>query len=126
MLSKDVTKDLPKVDTHHAPIGDCRTSSPLQCEETGSDTKPQVCAQSASIEKKNNEPKSSTMQSQSALHVETRSEKPTTVLDPERSDVTAQASQSDIDIKDHVPAKQLVTCPEDGLLLVQYPWKRET
>ena len=55
MSSKDVTKDLPKVDTHHAPIGDSRTSSPLQCEETGSDTKPQVCAQSASIEKKNNE-----------------------------------------------------------------------
>ena len=46
MLPKDVTKDLPKVDTHHAPLGDSRTSSPLQCEETGSDRKPQVCAQS--------------------------------------------------------------------------------
>ena len=63
MVSKDVTKDLPKVDTHHTPIGDSRTSSPQQCEETGSDTKPQVCAQSASIEKKTNELKSSTTQS---------------------------------------------------------------
>ena len=125
MLPKDVTKDLPKVYTHHSPIGDSRTSSPLQCEETRSDTKPQVCAQSASIDKKNNELKSSTMQSRSALHVETRSEKPTTVLDPEHSNVTAQASQSNIDIKDHIPAKQPVTCPEDGLLLVQYPWKCE-
>ena len=61
MLPKDVTKDLPKVDTHHTPLGDSRTSSPLQCEETGSDTKPQVCAQPSSIEKNNNEPKSSTM-----------------------------------------------------------------
>ena len=125
MLPKDVTKDLPKVDTHHTPLGDSRTSSPLQCEETRSDTKPQVCAQSSSIEKNNNEPKSSTMQSQSTLHVETRSEKPTTVLDPGHSNVIAQASQNDIDIKDHVPAKQPVTCPEDSLLLVQYPWKRE-
>ena len=124
MLPKDVTKDLPKVDTHHAPLGDSRTSSPPQCEETGSDTKPQVCAQSSSIEKNNNELKSSTMQLQSALHVETRSEKPTTVLDPGHSDVIAQASQNDIDIKDHIPAKQPVTCPEDSLLLVQYPWKR--
>ena len=33
--------------------------------------------------------------------------------------------QNDIDIKDHVPAKQPVTCPEDSLLLVQYPWKCE-
>ena len=57
--------------------------------------------------------------------METRSEKPTTVLDPEHSDVTAQASQSNIDIKDHITAKQPVTCPEDGLLLVQYPWKLE-
>ena len=65
------------------------------------------------------------MQSQSALHVETRSEKPTTVLDPGHSDVIAQASQNDINIKDHVPAKQPITCPEDSLLLVQYPWKRE-
>ena len=125
MSPKDVTKDLPKVDTHHAPLGDSRTSSPLQCEETGSDTKPQVCAQSSSIEKNNNEPKLSTMQSQSALHVETRSEKLTTVLDPRHSNVIAQASQNDIDIKDHVPAKQPVTCPEDSLLLVQYPWKHE-
>ena len=62
MLSKNVTKDLPKVDTHHAPLGDSRTSSPLQCIETGSDTKPQVSAQSASIEKKNNELESSTTQ----------------------------------------------------------------
>ena len=105
MLSKTVTKDLPKVETHHAPIGDSRTSSPLQCAETGSDTKPQVCTQSASVEKKNNELELSTTQSQSALHVETRSEKPTTGLDPERPKVTAQASQSDIEIKDHVPAK---------------------
>ena len=123
MLPRDVIKDLPKVDTHHAPLGDSRTSSPLQSEETGSDTKPQVCAESSSIEKNNNLPKSSTMQSQSALHVETRSEKPTTVLDPRHSDVIAQASQNDIDIKDHV--KQPVTCPEDSLLLVQYPWKCE-
>ena len=61
MLPKGVTKDLPKVDTHHAPLGDSRTSSPLQCEETGSDRKPQVCAQSLSIEKNNNEPKLPTM-----------------------------------------------------------------
>ena len=121
MLSKNVTKDLPKVDTHHAPIGDSRTSLPLQCVETGSDTKPQVCAQSASIEKKNNGLESSTTQ----LQLETRSEKSSTVLDPECPDVTAQASQSDIEIKDHVPAKQPVTCPEDSLLLVQYPWKCE-
>ena len=123
--SKDVTKDLLKVDTHHAPTGDIRTSSPLQYVETKSDTKPQVCAQSASTEKKNNKLESSTTQSQSALHVETRSEKSTTVLDPKHSDVTAQASQSDTEIKDHVPAKQPLTCPEDSLLLVQYPWKRE-
>ena len=125
MSSKNVTKDLPKVDTHHAPIGDSRTSSPLQCVETRSDTKPQVRAQSASIEKKDTELELSTMQLQSALHVGTRSEKPTTVLDPEHPDVTAQASQSDIETKDHIPAKQPVTCPEDSLLLVQYPWKRE-
>ena len=61
MLPKDVTKDLPKLDTHHTPLGDSRTSSPLQCEETGSDRKPQVCAQSSSIEKNNNEPKLPTM-----------------------------------------------------------------
>ena len=57
MLPKDVTKDLPKVDTHQAPSGDSRTSSPLQGAETGSDRKPQVCAQTSSIEKNNNEPK---------------------------------------------------------------------
>ena len=68
MLPKEVTKDLPKVDTHQAPSGDSRTSSPLQGAETGS-------------EKNNNEPKLSTMQLQSALHVETRSDKLTTTLD---------------------------------------------
>ena len=125
MLPKDVTKDLPKVDTHHAPLRDSRTSSPLQCEETGSDRKPQVCAQSSSIEKHNNEPKSPTMKLQSALHVETRSDKLTTIFDSGYSNGTAQASQNDIDIKDHIPAKQPVTCPEDSLLLVQYPWKCE-
>ena len=119
MLPKDVTKDLPKVDTHQAPSGDSRTSSPLQGAETGSDRKPQVCAQTSSIEKNNNEPKLS------ALHVETRSDKLTTTLDSGHSNGTAQASQNDIDIKDHVPAKQPVTCPEDSLLLVQYPWKCE-
>ena len=125
MLPKDVTKDLPKVDTHQAPSGDSRTSSPLQGAETRSDRKPQVCAQTLSIEKNNNEPKLSTMQLQSALHVETRSDKLTTTLDSGHSNGTAQASQNDIDIKDHVPAKQPVTCPEDSLLLVQYPWKCE-
>ena len=125
MLPKDVTKDLPKVDTHHTSLGDSRTSSPLQCEETRSDRKPQVCAQSLSIEKNNNEPKLPTMKSQSALHVETRSDKLTTILDSGHSDGTAQASQNDIDIKDHIPAKQPVTCPEDSLFLVQYPWKHE-
>ena len=57
--------------------------------------------------------------------METRNEKSTTVLDPERPDVTAQASQSDTEIKDHIPAKQPVSCPEDSLLLVQYPSKLE-
>ena len=57
--------------------------------------------------------------------METRSDKLTTTLDSGHSDGTAQASQNDIDIKDHIPAKQLVTCPEDSLLLVQYPWKHE-
>ena len=61
MLPKDVTKDLPKVDTHQAPSGDSRTSSPLQGAETRSDRKPQVCAQTSSIEKNNNEPKLSTI-----------------------------------------------------------------
>ena len=46
-------------------------------------------------------------------------------MDSGHSDGTAQASQNDINIKDHIPAKQPVTCPEDSLLLVQYPWKRE-
>ena len=105
MLPKTDTKSLPKVDTHHAPIGDNRTSSPLQCVETGSDTKPQVFAQPASIEKKNIELESSTTHSQSALHVETRNEESTTDLKPECPDVTAKASQSNIEIKDHVPAK---------------------
>ena len=50
MLPKDLTKDLPKVDTHQAPSGDSRTSSPL------------LCAQISSTEKNNNEPKLSTMQ----------------------------------------------------------------
>ena len=89
MLPKDVTKDLPKVDTHQAPSGNSRTSSPLQGAETGSDRKPEVCAQTSSIEKNNIGPKLSTMQLQSALHVETRSDKLTTTLDSGHSDGTA-------------------------------------
>ena len=105
MLPRTDTKSLPEVDTHHAPTGDNRTSSPLHCVKTGSNTKPQVHAQPASIEKKNIEPESSTMQSQSALHVETRCEESTMDLDPECPDVTAKANQSNTEIKDHVPAK---------------------
>ena len=65
-----------------------------------------MCAQISSIEKNNNEPKLSTMQLQSALHVETRSDKLSTTLDSGHSDGTAQASQNDIDINDHIPVKQ--------------------
>ena len=43
MLSKTDTQDLPKVDTYHAPTGDNRTSSPLQCVETRSDKKKPKC-----------------------------------------------------------------------------------
>ena len=105
VLSKTDTTDLPKADTYHTPTGDNRTSSPLQCVETGSDTKPQVCAQSASIEKENIELELSTMQSKCALHVETRSEKPTTGLDPKCPDVITKAGQSSTEIKEHVSAK---------------------
>ena len=124
--SKTDATNLSKADTHYTSTGDDRTSSLLQCVETGSSTKPQVCAQSASIEEKNIELESSNTQSQSALHVETRSEKPTTGLNPaEHPDVITNASQSIIEIKDQVTAKQLVICPEDSLVLLQYPWKRE-
>ena len=128
MLSKTDATNLSKADTHYTPTGDDRTSSLLQCVETGSGTKSQVCAQSVSIEKKNIELElleSSTTQSQSALHVETRSKKPTTGLDPERPDVITNASQSNTEIKDQVSAKRSVTCPKDSLVLLQYPWKCE-
>ena len=65
------------------------------------------------------------MQSQSTLHVETRSEKPTTGLDPEHLDVITNTSQSNTEIKEQVSAKRSVTCPEDSLLLLQYLWKCE-
>ena len=125
MLSKTDATNLPKADTHYTPTGDDRTSSPLQCVETGSGTKSQMCAQSASIEKKNIELESSTTQSHSTLPVETRSEKPTSGLDPEHPDVITNASQNNTKIKDQVSAKWSVTCPEDSLLLLQYPWKCE-
>ena len=108
MLSKTDTTNLPKADIHHTPTGDDRTSSPLQCVETGSGTKPQVCAQSVSIEKENIELESSTTQSQSALHVETRSEKSTTGLDPEHPDVITNAIQSNTEIKDQVSCKTII------------------
>ena len=104
--SKTDATNLSKADTHYTSTGDDRTSSPLQCVKTGSGTKPQMCAQSASIEEKNIELESSNTQSQSALHVETRSEKPTTGLNPaECPDVITNTSQSITEIKDQVTAK---------------------
>ena len=69
-------------DTNYILMGDDKTSSPLQCVETRSGTKPQACAHSASIEENNIEFESSNKQSQSALHVETSSEKQQTGLNP--------------------------------------------
>ena len=52
MLSKTDATNLPKADTHYTPTGDDRTSSPLQCVETGSDTKtPSVCTISVNWER---------------------------------------------------------------------------
>ena len=46
---KTDTTNLSKADIHYISTGDDITSSPLQCEETRPDTKPQVCVQSAPI-----------------------------------------------------------------------------
>ena len=81
VLNTDTTK-LSNAHTNYISMGDDKTSSPLQCVETGSGTKPQACAQSASIEEKNIEFELSNKQSQSALHVETSSEKQQTGLNP--------------------------------------------
>ena len=123
VLKTDATK-LSNADTNYISTGDDRTSSTLQGVVTGSGTKPQACAQSASIEEKNIEFESSNKQSQSALHVETSSEKQKAGLNlTERPDVITDADQSTTCTKDQVTAKQLVTCPEDSLVLLQYPWK---
>ena len=124
VLNTDTTKC--NADTNYISTGDDKTSSPLQCVETGSGTKPQACTQSASIKEKNIEFESSNKQSQSALHVETSSEKQQTGLNPtERPDVITDADQSTTGTKDQATAKRLVTCPEDSLVLLQYPWKRK-
>ena len=125
VLKTDATK-LSNADTNYISTGDDRTSSPLHDVETGSGTKPQACAQSVSIEEKNIEFESSNKQSQSALHVETSSEKQKTGLNPtKRPDVITDADQSTTGTKDQVTAKRLVTCPEDSLVLLQYLWKHK-
>ena len=85
-----------------------------------------MCVQSASIEENNIEFESSNNQSQSALHVATRHEKTSTGLNPaERPDELINAGHSTTGIKEELTAKWLVTCPEDSLVLLQYPWKCE-
>ena len=74
VLNTDTTK-LSNADTNYISTGDDKTSSPLQCVETGSGTKSQACAQSALIEDKNIEFELFNKQSQSALYVESSCEK---------------------------------------------------
>ena len=121
---KTDTMNLCKADIHYTSTGDDITSSPLQCDETGPDTKPQVCVQSALIEENNIEFESSNNQSQSALHVATRPEKPSTGLNPaEHPDELTNAGHSTTGTKEELTAKRLVTCPEDSLVLLQYQLK---
>ena len=98
--------NLSKADIHHTSTGDDITSSPLQCEETGPDTKPQVCVQSSPIEETNIEPESSNNQSQSVLHVATRPEKSSTGLNPaECPDEIINAGNSTTGMKEQLTVK---------------------
>ena len=103
---KTDTTNLSKANIHYTLTGDDTTSSPLQCEETRSDTKPQVCVQTVPIEEKNIEFESSNNQSQSALHVATRPEKPPTGLNPTKCpDELINAGHSTTRIKEELTAK---------------------
>ena len=118
--------NLSKADIHYTSTGNDKTSSPLQCVETGSETKPQVCVQSPTSEETNIEFELSNNQPQSALHVATESEKSSTGLNPaECPDEIINAGNSTTGMKKQLTVKQPVTCPEDSLVLLQYPWKCE-
>ena len=120
------TANSSKASTSYATTGDHRTSLPLQSEVTGSDTKRQVCAQSEPADENNIVSESSEKHSQPALHVATRNKKPLTGLNPaERPDMPINADQSVTGVKEPLTSIRPVTCPEDSLVLVQYPWKCE-
>ena len=74
---------------------------------------------SVEFELSNNQP-------QSALHVATGPEKSSTGLNPaEHPDEIINPGNSTTGMKEQLTVKRLVTCPEDSLVLLQYPWKCE-
>ena len=106
--------------------GDHETSSPIQIKETGIDTKPPMCAESVSTLTNDIVFEPPIKQPQSALHVATVNDDLSSRLNLDESpNMPKNAVHCTAVIKKEVPTKRLVTCPEDSLVLLQYPWKRE-
>ena len=85
-----------------------------------------MCAESVSTWADDTESEPPIKQPQSALHVATVNEDISSRLNPDESpNVPKNAVHCTSEIKKEVPTKRLVTCPEDSLVLLQYPWKCE-
>ena len=101
-----------------------KTSSIEHCKETGIITKPPAHAETVPTQADDSVSRPSNKQL--ALHVvttnENASQRPT--LDA-CSKQPNNASQCTTGRNNDIPAKRAVTCPEDSLVLLQYPWKRE-
>ena len=121
---KSVTATMSKLSSQCTPVGDHETSSPIESKETGIDTKLPESAELLSTRADNIESKPPTKQPQSALHVATVNEDISSRLNLDES-LPKNAVHCTSEIKKEVPTKRLVTCPEDSLVLLQYPWKCE-
>ena len=123
---KSVNVTMSKLSSQCTPVGNDETSSPIEGKETGIDTKPPESAESLSIRADNIEPKPPIKQPQSALHVANINKDISSRLNLDESlNLPKNAVHCTSEIKKEVPTKRLVTCPEDSLVLLQYPWKHE-
>ena len=126
IASKAGSTDLNKMASQSATAGDHVTSSTEQCKETGIVAKPPTHAVTVPGQTDQSGCVLPNKPLLSALHVATKIEEnsqkpsPDEILKPPNS-----AGQCTSQTNSEAPVKRSVTCPEDGLVLNQYPWKCE-
>ena len=113
-----------KLASQSTSVGDHETSSMDHCKVTGIVAKSPTQAEAVPPKTDSSVSRSFSKHPQPALHVATKSEDISPKPSPDESlKPPSNAGQCTSQTNNDVHVKRVVTCPEDSLVLIHYPWK---